>query len=513
MTTEGLTLIVGAGPTGMVAARELARRGIPCRVIDKATGRSDKSRAIAIQARTLELMDLSGIGAEPFLADGHAVHTGRIHDDKGELLARIDFDALRTRHPYMLLLPQDRTEAILESALRACGVSIERGVELVHCVEEPEGVQVALRHADGTLERFAADWVLGCDGAHSAVRKTLNMPFEGGDYEDRFLLADVAVDGDLDPSAFHVFAARQGPLALFPLRNSRFRLVADDVPESWGDTPSLAQCQQLVDERSPIHLALADPRWTATFHLHHRKVQSMRKGRALLAGDAAHIHSPAGGQGMNTGIQDAINLGWKLALVVHGVARPALLDSYDGERRHVVDAVLKMSDRLTRLVAAKNPAAIFLRDHLVPVAARLRWVRERASEAISELAIAYPDGAVLDGGGAAADGLRAGDRAPDAEVVFQAKGVRLYEAMRHPGFTAIVPATGSTDLGTQCEAFGARVVAAVPAGPYERQRAYLVRPDGYIALCAPSERFVVELREYLRRFFVGERLGPVGDAG
>jgi 3-(3-hydroxy-phenyl)propionate hydroxylase len=427
MDHSAQVLVVGAGPTGLVAACELTRRGIGCRIIDKELAISTKSRAIAIQARTLEILQIADLNVGAFLQRGHTVQHGSIYDQGGDLLAQIDFDRLQTKYRFMLLLPQNETEEIFEKRLNGYEVKVERGTELVACEQDHSGVRVRLQRNDGTLETAEFAWLLGCDGAHSSVRHLLDFSFEGGSYQDAFMLADVHVDANLDTSAFQVFTTAQGPLAFFPLKDSRYRIVADNSPKNWGDEPTLEQCQSLVDERGPGGIRLHSPRWLSKFRLHHRQVRELRKGRVFLAGDAAHIHSPAGGQGMNTGIQDVLNLAWKLAFVIRGLSDPALLGTYQSERLPIDEMVIRNSDRLTRLVTLKSPIARYLRDHLVPIASSFGRIRQKAGEAVSELGIGYQHSEICEDHVAPGSDIRAGERAPDVAVANGGEIVSLYD--------------------------------------------------------------------------------------
>jgi len=487
-------LIVGAGPTGLVAACELARYGIQCRNVEKEHAISKKSRAIAVQARTLEILQIADMDVDRFLKQGHPARQGRIFDEAGDMIAQVDFDHLQTTYPFMLLLPQNETEEIFESRLSRYGVKVERGTELIGCVQDRSAVRVGLRRVDGTFEDAEFEWVIGCDGAHSLVRHLLGFSFEGASYEDEFMLADVHVDGDLDTSAFHVFTAAKGPLAFFPLKDGRYRVVADNPPKTWGDEPSLAECQALIDERGPSGMRLHSPRWLSKFRLHHRKVQELRKGRVFLAGDAAHIHSPAGGQGMNTGIQDAFNLAWKLAFVVRDMADPTLLDSYQSERLPIDEMVIRNSDRLTRFVTLKNPVARYLRDHLVPIVSSFGRLRQRAGEAVSELAIGYRHSPICEDHYTPGSDIPAGDRAPDIEVSDDGQSGRLYNLLRQGDTTLLISSTGD-DLGDAQHVLKTgipawvRAVWAVQTGhPFGRSAVHLIRPDGYVGLrCSLSD--------------------------
>jgi 2-polyprenyl-6-methoxyphenol hydroxylase-like FAD-dependent oxidoreductase len=298
-------LIVGAGPTGLTMAHELARDGIQCRLIDKAPHRAMESRAIAIHARTIETFDLMGL-ADAFLSAGHRISGVNVYGESGRI-AHAAFGILETRYPFVLGAPQDETERILEDRLARDGVRVERNTELISLTQRESSVSARLRNA-GRVEEVETDWLLGCDGAHSPVREQLGISFSGATYPEHFVLADVKVAGDLDHAEAQVWLQCEGALAFFPLPQDRWRLFIINSPPDWHGEPGLAQCQTLVDERGLDRLRLGDPRWTAVFRIHRREAARFRKDRVFLLGDAAHIHSPIGGQGMNMGIQDAFNL-------------------------------------------------------------------------------------------------------------------------------------------------------------------------------------------------------------
>lgn len=410
-------LIVGAGPTGLALALELAARGVACRIVDQAPVRSDKSRAFVVHARTLELLDRHGL-ADALVARGRTTLDGEIAvggRTRAELrLADIGVDD--TRFPYLLFVSQVETERVLEGALGAAGVQVERPVALVGLTAAGGAT---LRHGDGTDEVVRARWVVGCDGAHSFVRKAAGMTFEGAPYEQSFMLADARVAW-AEPPRLRALLLRDGLLMMIPFPGDMYRFVAAGGPPA-PEEPTLADFQARFDAASPHPGRLHDPAWIARFRLHHRGVDRYRAGRLFVAGDAAHIHSPAGGQGMNTGIQDAINLGWKLAMVARGEAPEALLDSYDAERRPVGRRLLEVTDRMFGMLATANRPLLALRNALAPILAPAllasRQRRARAFRFVSQLAIRYRTSPIVAADHQAwAAGPRPGDRAPDGPL-------------------------------------------------------------------------------------------------
>ena len=388
--TELDVLVVGAGPTGLVLAAELLRRGVRVRVIDKLAAPTPHSRALGVHARTLEILD--DLGVADALIDRGLRIVGTQMRTATTVLAKLDFDDLDTRFPFMLCVSQVETEAVLRDHLASLGGTIDRERELVSFVERDGGIDATLRTPGGD-EQVRASWIVGCDGAHSTVRHALGIAFAGHAYEDAFALAEVRVGWDAPTDHANVFLAEDGVAAIFPIRGERWRVIATATPEL-GDPPALAAVQAIVERRAGRALPMHDAAWLTTFRINCRQVERYRHGRAFLAGDAAHVHSPIGGQGMNTGIQDAHNLAWKLALVASGAAADALLDSYTAERHPIGRHVLAQTDRATRLGMLHGVAGA-LRNQLVRVVAGFDPVRRRIERDASELDIGYTDSPIV----------------------------------------------------------------------------------------------------------------------
>jgi len=326
--------------------------------------------------------------ADDFVSAGHPIGMLNIHGEHGPI-GQMDFGALPSRYPYVLSLPQSETERILEAHAARHGIVAERGTALVGLAAREAGVAARLRR-DGRVEEVEADWVMGCDGARSTVREALAIPFAGNMYPERFVLADAAIEGDFAPGEAHVCLGERGIVALFPLPGGQARLILSDTPKDWSGAPSLEQCQRLIDERRrPFGAQLSDLRWSSVFHIHRREAARFREGRVFLLGDAAHIHSPVGGQGMNMGMQDAFNLAWKLSLVIRGAASPELLDGYEAERKPIDEAVIRQTDRATRLLSLHGGLTRFLRDHLIALVAGLPSIGARLGQGVSGIAVNY----------------------------------------------------------------------------------------------------------------------------
>jgi len=521
-------LIVGAGPTGLVMAHELARDGIQCRLIDKAPHRAMESRAIAIHSRTMESLELMGL-ADDFLAVGQHITGVNLYGDAGRI-AHADFGMLETRYPGVLGVPQDETERLLGEHLAKLGVVVERNTELIGLTQRASGVSVRLRK-DDRIEEFDTDWIMGCDGAHSAVRDQLGISFSGSTYPEHFVLADIKLEGEVNHNEAQVWLGAGGALAFFPLPEDRWRLICTNSPTDWKGQPSLAQCQALLDERGLARLRLVDPRWTAVFRIHRREAEQFRRDRVFLLGDAAHIHSPVGGQGMNMGVQDAFNLAWKLSLVIRNVSDPKLLDSYETERKPIDEAVIRQTDRATRLVSLHGTFTRFIRDHMMALLIRLPGFEERLGEGISGIAINYRRSAIVEDHRSATAGPAAGDRAPDAPLVATKGGAsrRLYQLFaehRHVLLLLGDPAEGmAAPLLRYPESVLAvsRIVPPGSAGGDYVDRdgivvqrygsspaAYLIRPDGYVGFRGDRDTVTTHLPHYLAELFSAAKLAVPG---
>ena len=533
-------LIVGAGPTGLTLAAGLSRFDVQFRVIDRAVDRAHESRALAVQARSLEILQSLGLGEE-LVRRGNVSARLFIHlDIRRAALVRLgDFGRTDTRFPFILFVSQAETEAVLGDYLASIGVVIERGVELLDHVPEPDCVRCLLRSRDGKEEVLRVRYLAGCDGAHSTIRKRAGIPFEGAAYLQDFMLGDVEVDGPLERDALHSFALRRGVAVFFPLgRPTTWRVIAasgggsgrrfggghertappDAEVSTDTDELSLEELQKVVDDATGGGLVLRDPAWLSHFRLHHRQAKHYRAGRTFLAGDAAHIHSPVGGQGMNTGIQDAWNLAWKLALVVQGKAIDALLDSYEAERWPVGHRLLRYTDRaftlFTRAISGGRPAAWFRRlvaARVVPRIFASRRLRAYGFHLVSQLGIRYRNSpAVAEGEPRLQVGPRAGDRLPDAKIQHDGRQTYLQQELagpslhlllcgtidgwdqsktaaitaRHSGVVVIHYLTARSFPGALVDT-GGEVLSRLGVGGTQDSAQYLVRPDGHVGFrCA-----------------------------
>jgi 2-polyprenyl-6-methoxyphenol hydroxylase-like FAD-dependent oxidoreductase len=427
MRTDTDVLIVGAGPTGLVLACELLAQGLHARVIDKNDGAVLETRAVGMHARTLEMLDGMGI-VERFLEHGHRVNWFRWYSN-GRPIGTFDLGASGSRHAFLLDIPQNATERLLRERVAELGGVIENSTELLGLTKEPDRV---IAFIDGDRAITAA-YVVGCDGAHSKVRHELGLSFEGHPYPQEWLLADVLVDWDrAEDSVQALFNTNLPPLIAFPMQDHRWRLTVPFAGSRNAGPPSLEEFQAFVNQRVPENPRISDPTWVSTFHVHRRSTDSYRVGRVLLAGDAVHVHSPAGGQGMNTGMMDAHNLGWKLAAVVQGSASSKLLDTYGEERGPVAKKVLSLTHNLVRVGTLQGGFKCVLRDMVLPLACRSRVIQRRAVRRLSQTGIDYR--------GSRLSGRSGGDRVADPrayELLEERRHVLLGETLIRPdGYVA-----------------------------------------------------------------------------
>jgi 2-polyprenyl-6-methoxyphenol hydroxylase-like FAD-dependent oxidoreductase len=389
----------------MTLALELARFNVPFRIIDKAPHGAEHSQALGVQARTLELLEAAHI-TDRLLSFAQRVEHVRISAGSRPLIDT-DFSGLPTSYPFLAMIPQCDTERVMCDALDALGVTIERGVTLTAFSQDAEGIVVDLAGPAGT-ERVRTRFLAGCDGAHSAVRHLLDLPFTGHALPERFALADVRLDTSLTPDTLHVHLAPDGgATALFPMRDG-WRIIVES-PHPLPDPPDAAAFDAALAAQA-FPARIRETMWMANYHVYQRRVERLRAGNAFLLGDAAHIHSPIGGQGMNSGIGDAVNLGWKLALVIRDGVAPALLDTYASEREAVGRALLAATDYGNRVAFNANTMVRALRNAVLPVASHLPLVRDRLRENVAQLRIAYPHSPLSVNGSPARRGLRAGMR-------------------------------------------------------------------------------------------------------
>ncbi len=465
MSVDTDVVVVGAGPTGLLLAGDLARAGVGVTVLESRAEESNLTRAFAVHARTLEILDARGV-ADELAGTGARVSSLRVFGR-----VRLDLSALPTRFPYVLVTPQYHTEHVLEKRAVAAGAEIVRGARVTGLAQDADGVSVTAG------KEYRARYVVGADGVHSTVRKALRLPFPGRKVVQSLMLADVRLT-EAPEGVLAVNAVGDCFAFIVPFGDGWYRIIAwnrehplpDSAPVDFDELRAVTRRALGTD------FGMHDPRWTSRFHSDERQVPRYRVGRVFLAGDAAHVHSPAGGQGMNTGIQDAANLGWKLAAAVRGRAPAGLLDSYDAERRPVGAMVLRTSGAIIRFALIRSRVGRAARNALGAVALRIGPVVRKGAGTISGIGIAYP----------APPGAHplTGKRAPDVDLT---DGGRLYEALRAGSFVLLGAAAPD---GWADRVQGATAVG----GPVQ-----LIRPDAYVAWAAehPTSE---ELRAALRRW-------------
>ncbi|MCI0381903.1 MAG: FAD-dependent monooxygenase [Chlamydiae bacterium] len=391
-------LVIGTGPTGLMMAAEIARHGLSCRIIDRAKTPSDKSKALVIQPRTLEIFDHLGI-VRDFIAEGVKLYDATLIS-KAKPLAHLSFKKLSSPYPFVLSVEQSKTEQILTKYLSSLHLSIEREVELIALTQDEDAIYATLKHP-GKEETLRADWIIGCDGAHSFVRKNLSLPFEEKAFSDNFSLADMEIDGNRPGDEFSIFFDAEEVMATIP-----------------------------ISGKTPYRLVFQLERWETNWVVNSRLATSYQKGRIFIAGDAAHFHSSVGGQGMNTGIQDAFNLGWKLALIHQKKANPKLLDSYHQERHEVGKNLLKATERASRAATIRNSFAISLRNYLISKLFNYAFIQKKLTRAISQIALRYSKSDFIAEAGIFHAGPKAGTRAPNALVFKKEDPIDFYTIWR-----------------------------------------------------------------------------------
>jgi 2-polyprenyl-6-methoxyphenol hydroxylase-like FAD-dependent oxidoreductase len=462
-TVDTDVLIVGAGPVGLFLANECARRGLRWKLIETRTTQSEHSKALAVMPRTMEIFDMAGVVA-PFLEIANRV-TWVAVVEPSRTLARMHFAPEESPYPFVAMVPQDITEKLLVEALRRKGGGVDYETTFVSAVQEDERVKMTLDRK-GARQDLTARFVVGCDGAHSAVRHLLNIPFEGEVYDASFMLADTETNEMLPADEMQLCPSASGPVAIFPMSSTRRRIVATvDQPEE--EAPRLETVRKILVERGPRSLEARALKWSSYFRVHHRQVARLGVERIFLAGDAAHIHSPVGGQGMNTGLHDAWNLVWKLDFAVRGIGGKQLLESYSAERRPVIKQVIEFTHFMTNALATPSKLAQAVRDTVIPLVSRVAPFQRGMVERLSQLGITYKGSPIVEG---------AGKR-------------YFHDALRNAGicgrFQLFVGGNADAVTEEKTKQLCDRLSNVVELRRAQNHGITLVRPDGYIAYEAP----------------------------
>jgi 2-polyprenyl-6-methoxyphenol hydroxylase-like FAD-dependent oxidoreductase len=483
-------LIVGAGPTGLVLALWLTKQGVPVRIIDETAEPGTTSRALAVHARTLELYEQLDL-AEPIVQKGYTVPGARLWLG-GREAARVPFEEIvsdLTPYGFLHIFPQDEHERLLIERLLDLGVQVERSTELLGYTEEGDHISARLRRPDGAESAVTAAYIAGCDGARSKVREIMGTGFPGGTYPQIFYVADVVGEGLAFNSDLNVDFDESDFLAIFPLADEgRVRLIGAVKPAQGKEVDKLT-FDDISDRASHnLKLKVDKVNWFSVYHVHHRVTDRFRKGRAFVLGDAAHIHTPVGGQGMNTGIGDAINLAWKLEAVLKARAQDALLDTYEAERRAFALRLVQTTDRFFNVAAAEGNLAEIIRTRVAPIVlpqmVRFEAARDYIFRTISQITLNYR-GKGLDEGHAGP--VHGGDRLPWVKMGESDN----YKALKRIGWQIHV--YGKAEDYVKRWAEGRRIPLQVYAWTEDMRHAglrenalYLIRPDTYVGLAVPA---------------------------
>jgi len=508
-------IIIGAGPTGLSLACQLIRYGIDFVVVEKNATVTPFSKAIGVQARTLEIYDQLGL-AQP------AIHRGTIASrvrliEGGEVRGEMHlskFGEGLSQFPYMLMLEQSKNEELLYEYVRSHNRDVLWQTELESFSQDEAGVTAQIKTASGESQTIKAKYLAGCDGASSPVRHGLGLTFGGSTFERLFYVADARVDWEFPHDALHVCLAKEVFVAFFPMPGEdRYRIVGT-FPESKNEEQSEVDYEEIereIKEQAQLSLEISDVRWFSLYKVHSRRVSKFSEGRCFLAGDSAHIHSPAGAQGMNTGIQDSYNLAWKLALVIKGEADETLLDTYNEERLANAKRLLETTDRMFELAAGSTWLMSFIRTTIFPplagFMANLEVVSKRVFPLISQIGITYSDDSLSQHTDDEAEHVHAGDRIP----YFLVGGKSIFDKLNAPKFHLLI--FSNSDHADVCSEFEREFghLADCQVLPidsrvselFEKEKEFCVflRPDNHIAFISSeiSTRNVAEYQIRLRR--------------
>ena len=424
-------LIVGAGPTGLMMACELERHDIPFRIIDKKPEPTQGSNATWIQTRTLEIFDAIGM-ADQFLKIGHPCYSINFYDN-GKHLANLPLNQIESTYPFILMLPQCETELLLTNKLKKSKIRVERSFELIDVKQSNNTVISTIKLPNGDLESVTSNWLVACDGANSTVREKCRIPFPGEDISEQFMVADAKMTSYLPTNEIHVFfdkgtifPERGTIFSAFPWGSQDYRLSANLYSEVPRQTFHPHEVKEVVADRTYGNFIVENVSWISPFWIHGKIVDSLQHGSIFLAGDAGHIHSPAGGQGMNTGLQDAFNLAWKLALVIKGKAKTSLLESYQLERYSVVNKIVDQTERLTKMMLFDK--TFFSKLHQFTKNISQAKTAKKVANELTQINIKYQNSPIIDDKNKITTTPHQGERAPDVIID---ESTHLYQYLRN----------------------------------------------------------------------------------
>ena len=510
--TKTDVLIIGAGPTGLALACQCIRWGIDFVIVDKNETTTPHSKAIGVQARTLEIYEQIGL-ADKLIAQGAIADKARLFVG-GEQRGEMDFSDIgkgMSEYPFVLLVEQGKHEALLYDFIRSNGADVRWRTGLQSFTQNEAGVSAVIEDATGGTETIAAKFLVGCDGAKSMVRHSLGLAFEGSTFERMFYVADVDIDWQFSHDALQVFLMRNNLLAFFPMTGEKQWRIVGTFPEEFSRDEGeilYEEIEEQIKRDAELDLDITKVNWFSTYKVHTLHAERFSKGRCFLAGDSAHIHTPAGAQGMNTGIQDGYNLAWKLALVLRGDAGLNILESYNQERLANAADLLKTTDRFFNLVASPKPILTYLRMHLFPyiagVAFSIDAVRKFVFPRISQIGINYRTGPLSDHQGDGGFEIKAGDRMP----YFSVDGESIYDRLREPKFHLLTfydgqnahTANGISEKYSELMDHHTLPIFPQVAEIFGNRESFniLLRPDNYIAFIS-SDISSAPVENYLER--------------
>lgn len=486
--SDDMVLIAGAGPTGMVLALWLNRQGIKVRIIDKLDSHVQQSRAMVVHARTLELYQQCDL-AEELIGCGNRNPRINLWADN-KVRARFAFDAIGaalTPYPFLLVFPQDRHEALLEKHLNAAGIRVERNSELIDFEDNGNGISATVHKADGSHEVIAARFLAGCDGAHSRVREKLQITFKGGTYENIFYVADVQATGSGANGEAWIALDNAEFLVAIPYgHDDRMRLIGTFRQPDLSALDTLSFNDVSHQVITQLGLEINAVNWFSTYRVHHRVAETFRRGNAFLLGDAAHVHSPVGGQGMNTGIGDAINLAWKLASAVRHPSSEKLLSTYEPERQAFALKLVNTTDKAFSLISAKNSVAGMFRTRLFPVFAGTLYhsstLQQGLFRIMSQIRLNYRRSPLCEG---KAGEICGGDRLPWVKTQYEDN----YDSLKQMRWQLHLYGEATPELQRWCAETNLPLsifswTASHHQAGLPENSAFLLRPDGYIALAS-----------------------------
>ena len=511
-STKTDVIIIGAGPTGLALACQLIRYGIDFVIIDKKETTTPHSKAIGVQARTLEIYEQIGL-ADKLVDLGWKAQKARMVVG-GEVRGEVDFSDIGkglSDYPYVLIVEQGRHEKLVYDFITSNGKGVRWKTELESFTQDDTCVTAKIKNSNGEIESIEAKYLVGCDGSKSQVRHSLGLTFEGITFERMFYVADVEIDWEFKNDALMVFLMKSNLLAFFPMvGDNRWRIVGtfpEEFSKDEGDV-LYEEIEEQIKRDAELELDITNVNWFSTYKVHTRHVNKFSEGRCFLAGDSAHIHTPAGAQGMNTGIQDGYNLAWKLAMVIGGKADANILETYNQERLENAENLLKTTDRFFNFVASPEPVLTYLRMHVFPyiagVAFSIDAVKKFVFPRISQIAINYRHGSLSEHAGDDGIEVKAGDRLP----YFLVDGKSVFDRLREPRFHLLTFADGKSEQKAQDldGSFDSIVDRhTVPLYPHiselfgsEKSFNVLLRPDNYIGLIS-QDPSLTPIEDYLKR--------------